>query len=198
MKRDDDHIDPSDTGGEAACFEKDMKSGNATFDLTEFEALLATYGANTARWPIERRAVAGALLAADPQARALLAEARALDDLLDLAPPPGADRQAKVAARIVAQALSERPASTEPKPIVDNVVPLRRLTATKSATPAMHPPVPRRQGWQVGGVLAASLVLGLLIGSFGLTAGMLDLDDDDTVAALYGVGVFTGIDEDRI
>lgn len=169
-----------------------MSNADATLALAEFEALLATYGADAERWPIERRASARALLALRPDARALLAEARALDQLLDHAPRLDAVRHAKLQARIVAAALAERPARTHSTPVADNVVPLRpRMTSLPSTSPLAASST-RRTGWQTGGVLAASLVLGLLIGGFGLTTAMLDLEDDDTVAALYAD------DEDRL
>ena len=89
--------------------------------LRRFEALVDTYGADPHRWPQELRVDAQALLSASPEARALLTEARALDDVIDAAGScadgsrwqPGeqelalARLRAGVAARIAASAPSQ-------------------------------------------------------------------------------------------
>jgi hypothetical protein len=53
--------------------------------LTRFKALTDSYGAAPDRWPESVRADAEALLRASPEARQLLAEARALDEAIDAA-----------------------------------------------------------------------------------------------------------------
>jgi hypothetical protein len=65
----------------------------------QFERLLETYGADTARWPTGPRAAARALLARDPAARAALEAAQRLDALLDRYAAPAAPGSAE---RIVA------------------------------------------------------------------------------------------------
>jgi hypothetical protein len=50
--------------------------------LVAFEQLLDVYGADRTRWPLSARADAAQLLAVDAQARCLLAEAVALEDVL--------------------------------------------------------------------------------------------------------------------
>jgi hypothetical protein len=61
-------------------------------DRERFEQLLAAYGADIRRWPEDERAGAEALAAAHADdLAAALAEARALDDALDLAREPAAD-----------------------------------------------------------------------------------------------------------
>src|SRR5579871_1858242 len=55
--------------------------------LERFRELADAYGGDPRRWPPAERAPAAALLAASAEARALLAEAAALDRLLDGAPP---------------------------------------------------------------------------------------------------------------
>lgn len=65
--------------------------------------LIDIYGADTARWPVEDRAAALAAIAADPALQAKLAEAQALDAMLDAwatRVPARADADA-VAARIL-------------------------------------------------------------------------------------------------
>ncbi len=175
-----------------------MTSANQTIELSQLQALLEAYGADTKRWPHQYRRAADAMSMSHAEARAMWDEAQALERLLDCAPLRDAAPQADLAARIVASAISQRPARPAPQSLPDNVVPLRRPTPQASTLPVGRGAGQRRTGWQTGGVLAASLMLGLLIGGFGLTAGMLDLDDDDTVAAISGDGMFTGLEEDRI
>ena len=175
-----------------------MTSANQTIEQSHLQVLLDAYGADTKRWPQQHRRAAEALLASHGEARAMWDEARMLERLLDRAPLGDAAPQPALAARIVARATSERPARTAPNALPDNVVPLRRPTPQSPAPAVARGAGQRRSGWQTGGVLAASLMLGLLIGSFGLTASMLDLDDDDTIAAISGDGMFTSLEEDRI
>jgi hypothetical protein len=56
-----------------------------TMGLERFQELIDAYGAEPSRWPLAERAGAEALLANDAQARALVADAAALDALLDAA-----------------------------------------------------------------------------------------------------------------
>ncbi|MES1201314.1 MAG: hypothetical protein ABUS57_07670 [Pseudomonadota bacterium] len=52
-------------------------------DLARFEAIVAAYGAERARWPDAERDAALAFALADARAAELFREARTLDDLLD-------------------------------------------------------------------------------------------------------------------
>lgn len=71
-----------------------------------FAAIVDAYGAESRRWPAAERAAAEALAARDPQAAALLAEALALDALLDAPPVP-----------LPASAASRRAAMPAPLPM---------------------------------------------------------------------------------
>ena len=62
--------------------------------LDRFEELLEAKGADLATWPERDRRAAEALLAASAEARAALAQARALDDLLTAALAPAAAGEA--------------------------------------------------------------------------------------------------------
>jgi hypothetical protein len=55
--------------------------------LERFRELVDAYGGDPRRWPLTERGPAAELLAASAEARAVLAEAAALDQLLDRAPP---------------------------------------------------------------------------------------------------------------
>lgn len=83
-------------------------------DRERFAALLDAYGADFRRWPAETRAGAAVYAAQDADAAALIAEARSLDLLLDVAreqPPPSADlaqRVLAVAPRVQRSAFDRR------------------------------------------------------------------------------------------
>lgn len=70
----------------------------------EFEQLLAVYGSDRARWPVEARKEAALLVAKSAEARRLLAETEALDRVLDHAPLPSLAGEAALSARILAAA----------------------------------------------------------------------------------------------
>lgn len=78
---------------------------DAMMNEARFAALLEAYGAAPARWPAGERAAAQAFMAGQPaRARALLAEAAALDAALDAAPAQAASE------RLVAAVLAAAPA----------------------------------------------------------------------------------------
>ena len=93
--------------------------------LKRFRAMADSYGADLRRWPAERRTEAQALLDGSAQARAILDEARALDQAIEAAGRYEADRlgiageedaalarlRAVVRARLAAPASPRRPAA---------------------------------------------------------------------------------------
>jgi hypothetical protein len=87
---------------------------------TRLLELIDAYGADPERWPAGERPAALALLARSAAARTALAEASALDHLLDAAPAPVAPT-ADLAARVLARA---------PRAAVRVRRPLRRFVAT--------------------------------------------------------------------
>lgn len=148
--------------------------------MPEFEQLLDVFGGNSDRWPADRRAAAEALLAADPLAGRLQAEARALDRTLAEAPRPGAGHVLMLAAEIARAAsldpvATARPLSTGAAVTADlsdgRVVAFPRPAAKTGSQHRQTAPataLPRRQrtgSWQAAAALAASLVLGLAIGT---------------------------------
>lgn len=76
--------------------------------VVDFEHLLDVCGADRTRWPLAERAGAAALLAADRDARRLLAHASAFDALLSRASEPAATDIAALADRIVAATIEPR------------------------------------------------------------------------------------------
>lgn len=86
-------------------------------DRVRFEAMLAAYGADPKRWPEAERAEAQAFAAAHPEFAASLAEARAIDALLDAAREPAAGGDL-VAARILAKAPTAQPRANLVRPLL--------------------------------------------------------------------------------
>ena len=136
-------------------------------DLRQFEALLDAHGADEERWPEQAREPARALLKADARARAELARARALEELLraDASPPPAQD----LAMRILKQAGAPRPAAKA-----------AREAANDNA----------RAPWWIAAPLAASLLLGVWLGLSGTLAPVEELlvaDSGDDLALLADI-----------
>lgn len=128
-------------------------------DRQALERLLEVYGADRTRWPARERLRFASLVAEDDASRRLLAEATALDSLLDLAPKASAAREHALKERIVAAALRQ----AEPRFAVV-------ARSTESGAPgwrAWARRAPASSGWVAGGVLAASLFVGVLMGSAG-------------------------------
>jgi hypothetical protein len=132
-----------------------------TANVRALEHHLEIYGGDQTRWPEKARERFAPLLAGDARARALLAEARALDRLLDRAPVPSICRERSVRDRIVA-AISNDKDGLRSAPTAARVIGLpsrRQPSRTGLAAP--------RIGWQTAALLAASLATGVYLGSTG-------------------------------
>jgi hypothetical protein len=171
----------------------------------DLEALLDAYGADTSRWPKEAQARAGVLLAADAEAGRLVAEAKALDALLGRAPLLGQERQNALAGRIVAQALqgASQAASREAAPQKSGIVIPWPGVARERTAPAWKPS--RRPVWSAAALLAASLFIGVFVGTQDLAPGAvnnlmeavsMDSDFDQTAAAIGSDGLSVALDEE--
>jgi hypothetical protein len=179
-------------------------SQTMTVTVTELEAIVDTYGADQARWPAAVCAAARDLLATSAEARRIMAEAQALDALLNHAPTITVSREWALAERIMAAAarqpttpsLTSRSTSAEPSSpapfahakVGSNIVPLRRPTAPITRGPA-------------AALLAASLVLGMVVGSSGISGlapsyivEALGLADEEAETAFVLDGLTTGED----
>lgn len=127
---------------------------------TRFEELADAYGADLARWPLEERAGAEALLADSAAARALLDDAKALDATLDLwADPQPSDA---LMARILGDAAEAglAPAQEAAGPVV------------KPARPGLMQRLFGDWGWRPAGAMAACLAIGVVAGLSGTPAPM--------------------------
>jgi hypothetical protein len=139
--------------------------GNTMMTLAEFERLLDVYGGDRTLWPADARAAAAQLVARAGRARQLLAEAEALDRVLERAPLPSLTVEAALADRIVAAA-RRSPRIVSIGPSEQRAVPAP--TAEDAPRPALHAAGGRARPWRAdvraAVLLAASLVAGVVIG----------------------------------
>lgn len=151
--------------------------------LKELEGVLAAYGADAQRWPGDRRAELTAFAASNAEARRLCETAAAVDRLLDAA--AGQSEQAPIGlmSRIMSEVQAEHRVAAdragEGKPVAEVVSiraarlqPAQAMGDADRAAPADKQPQP--SGWASMAMLAASLVLGVLIGGTGQLNGALE------------------------
>lgn len=118
-------------------------------DTTTIKLLVATlesFGADRTRWPVHVRRDLSSLIADNQDAQRLVAEAAALDHLLDLAPRVSLAAKSALAERIVAQTALARASQI-------------------SQRSGFGRPLSRKDNAYAGMALAASLMLGVLAGS---------------------------------
>jgi hypothetical protein len=159
-------------------------------EMDALERLLASHGADRTRWPAPERLRFAPLLTASEQARRRLAEAAALDRLLDLAPESRTNRSA-LADRIVAAASAEAA-----RPQVIRLPQRSKAGSLFGSASAFGREVMRSGQWAGGALLAASLVLGAFIGTSGvfnsaiqpLTVAAADETDTDADANQVAFG----------
>lgn len=159
--------------------------------LELLDHVLAAYGSDRTRWPASSRLELAELIAHSDGARAMLAEAEALDRLLDMAPAVASARVAALSDRIAAQALRG-----------PRIVSAKEIMAPPAARPA---PVWRRHAAGIS-ALAASLMIGLFAGQNATVApavselasavGIESLSDNAKVAATDET--YVGLDEDML
>ncbi len=157
-----------------------------TAELAAFEAHLEVHGARAERWPEAARERFEPLLERNARARELLAEARALEKLLDRAPLPNTERMEALADRIVAMAAAEKAS----QPSAGNVVDLAARRQARTM------PTPRSR-WQVASALAASLLVGIYLGAsppvtsaietIAAAVGLEDVAEDSDLVLMYSV-----------
>lgn len=114
--------------------------------LADLEAALDTYGADRTRWPAPLRHSLCALITSNADAKKMLDDALLFDRLLDSAPSYDGARVAALADRIAVAA------ARQPRVIATS--PVERVPFVK----------PRRDYGYAGAALAASLLLGVLVG----------------------------------
>lgn len=139
-----------------------------------FEQLLDAFGGDARRWPADQRDAARALLAAEPDARRLHAEACALDKVMAFASAPSPARLDALLDRVVAATEAHPATAADPspqlarsgKPVTAKVIELQHPVATGSRKAQSLPP--RRSiatGWRAAAALAGALMLGVAVGT---------------------------------
>lgn len=167
-----------------------MTNTNMTImTLAEFERLLDVYGAARTRWPGDARAAAAQLVARDAKAQVLLAEAEALDRLLERAPLPPLASEAELADRIVSAAQR-----------TPRLVRIEPGLAAAETRPAPEASASRRVGFfradlRKAAVLAASLLAGLYLGHSNLPQQLFN-GTSDVSADRYNMALADPFDED--
>jgi len=142
----------------------EMTGNHRAGEIEALRALLEVHGSDRTRWPAPSRLRFAPLLAADPEARGLLAEAEALDALLDEAPRGTAAAEEVLAERIVAAALSEGRGAASA-----SVRAFPHATARAVVLPGRRQGgVQRRAVTRAAALLAASLLIGIVTGGTGL------------------------------
>lgn len=116
------------------------------------ETTLECFGADRTRWPVQVRRELSSLVADNQEAQKLVAEAAALDHLLDLAPRVALGAKSALAERIAAQAAQSAQSAQA------GVSPFSKRGGFGRQTA-------RNDNAYAGMALAASLMLGLLAGS---------------------------------
>ena len=137
-----------------------MTSKPSTQDIDRLQQLLDGHGADEARWPVSDAAIFAAAMKQTAVGRRMIAETGALDRILAMAPAGNPDRMAGLIERISSTAASIRPAGPGSAEIV--TLPVKTAVPVAPRVEAL----PRRIAvWPVFGALAASLVIGIYVGT---------------------------------
>jgi hypothetical protein len=150
--------------------------------LERLKAIIEAYGAHAVRWPEAERELALACLDAHPEAQAWLAEARALDDMMEAVKT--VDHARTEADQPLFEAAVERFAAdfTPEFAPANNIVmfPLR----------AHRAPVSRSVAWGVG-IAAAACLAGAVLG---VNLSLMSLSDLRVASVLEQVAMIDGGD----
>lgn len=188
------------------------------FEMTpeRFAVLVDTFGSDIGRWPVPMQAPAHARVGSDPLAARQFAEAQTFDRLLGLAPTTAAspDLVERILAGAARQPKIERARTASAAE--NNVVALPRgkprLAASTEAASRDS------SGWRfgrsqaagAGGMLAASLLLGIWLGALGVSPpsigtafqerqAMTDLDAmSEIVQSALSLELLEGSDEESL
>lgn len=139
-------------------------------ELAELGRLVEAWGGDEARWPSKARDRMHAIVAGWPDNRVIvtgiLAEAVALDKVLDRAPVPAQSTLPALADRVFAAAMAGAAAAARDAPPVgqtgSNVYALKM--AVSPGRPLQRNSLTRQSGWQAAGLMAASLLAGVYLG----------------------------------
>lgn len=152
------------------------KNNKQAADREALGRLLEIYGADRTRWPARERLRFASIISEDKQAAKMLAEAQALDRLLDRATPATDAGLEALKSRIMAVALAERPVQS----IAVAAAQQQHGVASISSLAVARERRAGRSGfgssgeWPAAAVLAASLVLGVMLGWGGAFTGTMN------------------------
>jgi hypothetical protein len=132
---------------------------STSMSVSEFGRFIDVNGADRTRWPLSARASAASLLAVNAEARRILAEADALDAVLSRAVDVGGFNLSELSARIVANRGDQVVAQPDKTGLTG--VPVRRVQHS------------RAEFWPGAALLAASLMIGIMLGQSQLIARAL-------------------------
>jgi hypothetical protein len=158
-----------------------MTKDTRAMDRQALEHLLDVCGADRTRWPARERLRFASFISEDEEARRLVAESAALDALLDRAPSASEDREHALKERIVAAALRSSETKLAVVTAGGEAPAMARVPTWLRGAPSAR--AHQRQEWPAAALLAASLVVGVMLGS----AGTFD-------ATMQQVAEATGID----
>ncbi len=184
-------------------------------DLQRFDELLLVYGADQDRWSASDRVWATDLLAAVPAALQKLEEARALDQVLDLAAHTTPTQHSALVDRIVSAATASAQIGQtgqsqlrQSRPDLEQVEGAEIIPFAKVQTPVrparIAPTASHGTVWQAAAALVAALALGVVLGvsdfgrptvrEFVVAAGMAS--DQDQEYSLLDVSPLSPSDEE--
>ena len=175
-------------------------------DREALARLLEIHGADRTRWPARERLRFAGVISEDKAAARLLAEAEALDRLLDRAPRAGDENLDALKERIVAAAI--RSDGRKFSAVEGGKAGVAKAAPANVRRPAWAgASLKGRFGeWPAAAVLAASLVLGVMLGSAGTldttmqrmasVAGLSTTSDTTNVA--FGEEILGAGDEDLL
>lgn len=168
---------------------------NTGMNLAQFERLLEVYGSDRTRWPAEARTGAAQLVGRDATARQLLAEAEALDRVLDRAPLPPLAREPVLAERIVAAALrSPRMVKLDDAPSGAAPRAASPVGLEADAASAAGARTALSSFGRAAGLLAASLTIGVFLGLSNVPQRLVPALEEVTGATLGNAAVIAQID----
>lgn len=173
-------------------------------DRQALTRLLEVYGAERTRWPARERLRFAGIIAEDKEAQRLVREAAALDALLDRASSASKDREHALKERIMAAAL--RSSETKLAVVAHGAGAPPKRSAFRLPALAGGRSVTRHQ-IPAAALLAASLVLGVMLGSAGTVTSTvqqvaevtgLSTDAGDGSQVAYGDEIVAFADEDLL
>lgn len=134
-------------------------------EIEALDRLLEVYGADRTRWPARERLRFANLIADEPEAQRLVAEADALDRLLDQVPTASKEQEQALTERIITAAQAQQNTPDHASKLAPAIASTVKFPAW-ARRPQQSGTVSVSQ-WPAAGLLAASLVLGVMLGSVG-------------------------------